>query len=65
MFTLWLRAIDPDLVAVMAAVAAAMRRRFALPMVSLTATAVAVSGGRLLAQGWPGAVVQHEPPLPR
>ena len=31
---------------------------------ALAETAVAVSGGRLLAPGWPGARVQHEPTLP-
>ena len=34
-------------------------------MVSLAETAVAVSGGRLLAPDWPGSAVQHEPTLPR
>ena len=76
MFTVWLRAVDPDPVmpdaaggvfadAVMAAVATVIERRFALPTVSLAETAVAVSGGRLLAPGWPGSAVQHEPTLPR
>jgi hypothetical protein len=77
-FTVWLRAVDPDpvmpdaaggvfadAVTVIAAVAAAIRRRFALPPVSLAETAVAVSGGRLLAPGWPGEWVQHESTLPR
>ena len=31
---------------------------------SLAETAVAVSGGRLLAPGWPGERVQHESTLP-
>jgi len=55
-----------DAVTVIAAVAAAVRGRFGLPMVSLAgvAVAVAVSGGRLLAPGWPGAAVQHESTLP-
>ena len=66
-FTVWLRAVDPDpvmpepaggvfadAVTVIAAVATAIGRRFALPTVSLAETAVAVSGGRLLAPGWPG-----------
>ena len=44
-----------DAVMAMAAVAAAIGRRFVLPAVSLAETAVAVSGGRLLAPGWPGA----------
>ena len=80
MFTVWLRAVDPDpvmpeaaggvfadAVTVIAAVAAAVRGRFGLPMVSLAgvAVAVAVSGGRLLAPDWPGSAVQHEPTLPR
>ena len=78
MFTVWLRAVDPDpvmpapaggvfadAVMVIAAVAAAIRRRFSLPMVSLAETAVAVSGGRLLAPSWPGPGVQHEPTLPQ
>ena len=77
-FTVWLRAVDPDpvmpdavggvfadAVTVMAAVATVIERRFALPTVSLAETAVAVSGGRLLAPGWPGSAVQHEPTLPR
>ena len=76
-FTVWLRAVDPDpvmpdpaggvfadAVTVIAAVAAAVRGRFGLPMVSLAGVAVAVSGGRLLAPGWPGAAVQHESTLP-
>jgi hypothetical protein len=78
-FTVWLAAVDPDPVmpdpagggvfadAVMAvaAVASAVRSRFSLPRVSLAEIAVAVSGGRLLAPGWPGGAVQHEPTLPR
>jgi len=77
-FTVWLRAVDPDpvmpepaggvfadAVTVIAAVATVIERRFALPTVSLAETAVAVSGGRLLAPGWPGSAVQHEPTLPR
>ena len=78
MFTVWLRALDPDpvmpdaaggvfadAVVVIAAVATVIGRRFALPTVSLAETAVAVSGGRLLAPTWPGSAVQHEPTLPR
>ena len=55
MFTVWLRAVDPDpvmpdaaggvfadAVTVIAAVVAAIRRRFLLPMVSLAQAAVAV-----------------------
>jgi len=76
-FTVWLRGIDSDPVmpdaaggvfadAVMAigALAAAIGRRFVLSGVSLAETAVAVSGGRLLAPGWPGEWVQHESTLP-
>jgi hypothetical protein len=76
-FTVWLRAVDPDPVmpepaggvfadamTAIAALAAAIGRRFVLPAVSLAETAVAVSGGRLLAPGWPGPVVQHESTLP-
>jgi len=67
-FTLWLRAMDPDPVmpdpaggvfadalTAIAAVCDALARRFALPTVSLAETAVAVSGARLLAPGWPAA----------
>jgi hypothetical protein len=66
MFTVWLCAVDPDpvmpdaaggvfadAVRVIAAVATVIERRFALPTVSLAETAVAVSGGRVLAPGWP------------
>ena len=76
-FTVWLCAVDADPVmpapagggfadamAAIAAVATAITHRFALLRVSLAETAVAVSGGRLLAPGWPGARVQHEPTLP-
>jgi hypothetical protein len=76
-FTVWLRAVDADPVmpgaagsgcadamAAIAALAAAIGRRFVLSEVSLAATAVAVSGGRLLAPGWPAPVVQHESTLP-
>jgi len=49
---------------VMAAVATVIGRRFALPTVSLAETAVAVSGGRLLAPGWPDRRVPHESTLP-
>jgi hypothetical protein len=72
-----LRAIDPDpvmpdpaggpvvdAITVIAAVADAVRRRFVLPAVSLAETAVAVSGGRLLAPRWPDRLPQHEPTLP-
>lgn len=76
-FTVWLRAVDPDpvmpdaaggvfadAVTVMAAVGAVIARRFALPTVSLAEAAVAMSGGRLLAPGWPDRRVQHESTLP-
>lgn len=76
-FTVWLRAVDADpvmpdaagsgfadAVAAIAALMAAIGRRFVLFTVSLAETAVAVSGGRLLAPGWPGPVVQHESTLP-
>ncbi len=77
MFTVWLRAVDPDpvmpdaaggvfadAVVAMVALAVAIGRRFLLPTVSPAETAVAVSGGRLLAPGWPGERVQHESTLP-
>lgn len=76
-FTVWLVAVaaDPvmpdaaggvfaDAVTVIAAVATAITHRFLLPEVSLAEAAVAVSGGRLLAPGWPGEPVQHESTLP-
>jgi hypothetical protein len=76
-FTVWLRAVaaDPvmpdaaggvftDAVVAIVALAAAITRRFLLPEVSLAGTAVAVSGGRLLAPGWPGERLQHESTLP-
>jgi hypothetical protein len=76
-FTVWLRAVDADPVmpeaagsgcadamTAIAALAAAIGRRFVLPTVSLAEATVAVSGGRLLAPGWPGPVVQHESTLP-
>lgn len=76
-FTVWLRAVaaDPvmpdaaggvfaDAVTAIGALAAAITHRFLLPGVSLARTAVAVSGGRLLAPGWPGEPVQHESTLP-
>lgn len=76
-FTVWLRAVDADpvmpgpagggfadVVSVIGALAVAIGRRFALPKVSLVEAAVAVSGGRLLAPGWPDRWVQHESTLP-
>jgi hypothetical protein len=53
-----------DAMTAIAALAAAIGRRFVLSTVSLAETAVAVSGGRLLAPGWPGPSVQHEATLP-
>ena len=77
-FTVWLRAVDTDpvmpdaagggfvdAVVAIGALTAAIGRRFVLPVVSLAGVAVAVSGGRLLAPGWPGEWVQHESTLPR
>ena len=65
-FTVWLRAMDPDPVmpdpaggvfadalTAIAAVCDAIGRRFALSTVSLAEAAVVVSGARLLAPGWP------------
>jgi hypothetical protein len=65
-FTGWLRAVDPDPVmpepagsgwgdalAVIAAAAGAVAGRFVMGEVSPWQVAVAVSGGRLLAPGWP------------
>jgi hypothetical protein len=65
-FTVWLRALDPDpamptaaggawadAVTVIGLVTAAAARRFVLT-VSPWEVAAAVSGGRLLAPGWPG-----------
>ncbi len=76
-FTVWLRAVDADpvmpqpaggpiadAVCAIAAVAAAITHRFVLPTVPLAVTAVAISGGRLLAPGWPQGPVQHESTLP-
>jgi hypothetical protein len=76
-FTVWLRAVDADPVmpdaagsgfadamTAIAALRAAIGRRFVLPKVSLAETAAAVSGGRLLAPGWPAPAAQHEPTLP-
>jgi hypothetical protein len=77
-FTVWLRAVDADpvmpgpagggfadAVSAMGTLRLAIGRRFALPKVSLAQAVVAVSGGRLLAPGWPGRWVQHELTLPR
>lgn len=77
-FTVWLCAVDADPVmpdpaggsiadamTAIAALATVVAHRFVLPVVSLAQTAVAVSGGRLLAPGWPAERVQHEPTLPR
>ena len=67
-FTVWLCAVDPDpvipdgagatladAVTALAALSAGIGRRFGLPTVPLAESAVAVSGGRLLAPGWPSA----------
>jgi hypothetical protein len=72
-FTVWLRALAPDPVlpgpaggvwadamAVIAAVATAITNRFVLFTASPWEVATAVSGGRLLAPGWPGDVDQHQ-----
>lgn len=77
-FTAWLCALDrdpvlpvaagspvADAVLAIAAVTAVISGRFALPTVSLAQVVVAVSGGRLLAPGWPETRVQHELTLPR
>jgi len=66
LFTVWLRAlaVDPvmpgpagsrwaDALAAVEAAAVAAAGRFGIPVVSLWELAVAVSGGRLLAPGWP------------
>ena len=76
-FTVWLRAVDADPVmpeaagggfadamTAIAALGVAIGRRFVLSTVSLVQTAVAVSGGRLLAPGWPNPAAQHEPTDP-
>jgi hypothetical protein len=76
-FTVWLAAVDADpempapaggpisdAVTAIAAVAAAITHRFVLPTVSLAVAAVAISGSRLLAPGWPPAWLQHESALP-
>jgi hypothetical protein len=65
-FTVWLRAVEPDPVmpepagsgwadalAAITAVGQAVAKRFVLPAVSPWELAVAISGGRLLAPGWP------------
>jgi len=65
-FTGWLRALDPDpvmplpagtawadAIAAVGAAAAAVRSRFGVGTVAVWEVAVAVSGGRLLAPGWP------------
>ncbi|WP_020640071.1 helix-turn-helix domain-containing protein [Amycolatopsis balhimycina] len=73
-FTVWLRALDPDpvmpdpgggawadaMIAISLATTAAARR-FVL-MVSPWEVAVAVSGGRLLAPGWPGEWINTSSP---
>lgn len=72
-FTVWMRALAPDpvmpgpaggmwadAVAAVAAATAAVASRFVLLTVSPWEVATAVSGGRLLAPGWPGNVDQHQ-----
>jgi hypothetical protein len=72
-FTVWVRALAPDpvmpdpaggawadAIAVIAAAATAIADRFVLLTVSPWEVATAVSGGRLLAPGWPGNVDQHQ-----
>ena len=75
-FTRWLRVLDPDpvmpaaagggwpdAVAAIVAAAAAVARRFMVGVMveaPVWQVAVAVSGGRLLAPGWPDGAVQHE-----
>jgi hypothetical protein len=75
-FTVWLRALaaDPvmpgptangwaDALAAIEAVAAVAASRFVMPTVSAWELAVAVSGGRLMAPGWPrlsADLDQHE-----
>jgi hypothetical protein len=71
-FTRWLRVLEadpvmpgpaggrwPDAVAVIVAAAGAVAGRFVVE-VPVWEVAVAVSGGRLLAPGWPDRAVQHE-----
>jgi hypothetical protein len=75
-FTVWLRAVDADpvmpgpagggfadAVSAIGALAVAIGHRFEVSEVSLAEAAVAVSGGRLLAPGWPDRWVQHESTL--
>jgi hypothetical protein len=76
LFTVWLRRLDPDpaipasagnawadVVSVIEAVTAAVTRRF-VSAVSVWEVATVLSGGRLLAPGWPGVGDQHEFTLP-
>lgn len=76
-FTVWLVALDPDpvlpdpagsvfadAVRAIVAVADAARRRFALFTVPLVEVVVALTGGGLLAPGWPRPGAQHESTLP-
>lgn len=75
-FTVWLRTLDPDpvmpapagnawadAVSVIEAVTAAVARRFVSTVPPWEVAAV-LSGGLLLAPGWPGVVDQHELTLP-
>ncbi|KAA0998819.1 hypothetical protein FVA95_29595 [Pseudonocardia sp. EV170527-09] len=59
-----MRSSATDQSAISSSSSSVIERRFALPEVSLAEVAVAVSGGRLLASGWPGEWVQHESTLP-
>lgn len=77
LFTVWLRMLDPDpvmpapaggpwadaMVAIDALTVAVMRRF--VSTVSPWEVTTVVSGGRLLAPGWPDVVDQHEFTLPR
>jgi hypothetical protein len=77
-FTGWLRALDPDpvmpepagtgwadAIAVIAAAAGAVAARFGLGAVAVWELAVAISGGRLLAVGWPPVSINTSSPLTR
>jgi hypothetical protein len=77
LFTVWLRSLDPDpmmpaaarnawadALAAMEATTAALARRFVCTVPSWQVATV-ISGGRLLAPGWPSAVDQHELTLTR
>jgi hypothetical protein len=74
-FTVWLRALDPDpvmpepagsgwadAVAAIVVAARAAAARFVIPTVSAWEVAASVSGGRLLAPGWPGMSINTSCP---